>query len=179
MTVSLVMCEAATDFLQGLVLITKAWICSNSSPGESNRLCKCSAQEILKWVPVASLSKTGSEELPSKLQCIPADRNSSVGVATGCELNGSGIEFQSREDLLHPSRRPWAPITLLYDGYRFSFLTVECPGRAVDSLPPSSTEVVAKLELCLYTPCGPLFPVLGWTLYFTFLAGCTSQCYWW
>jgi hypothetical protein len=35
------------------------------------------------------------------------------------------------------------------------------PGLGVDRLPPSSAEVKEKVELYLYSPCGPSWPVLG------------------
>jgi hypothetical protein len=61
--------------------------------------------------------------------------------------------FCSRPD------RPWAPPSLLHNGYRVSF-----PGRGVDHPPPSSAEVKERVELYLYSPSGPSWPVLGRTL---------------
>jgi hypothetical protein len=63
--------------------------------------------------------------------------------------------------------RPWGLSSLLYNGYRGS-----CPGgggikrpaRGVDHPPPSSAEVKERIELYLYSPSGPSWPVLGWTL---------------
>jgi hypothetical protein len=49
-----------------------------------------------------------------------------------------------------------------------SFPGVKWPGRDVDHLPPSSAEVKERVELYLYSPSGPLWRVLGWTLPFTF-----------
>jgi len=37
-------------------------------------------------------------------------------------------------------------------------------GCGVDDPPPSRAEVKEKVELYLYPPSGPLWPVLGWTL---------------
>jgi hypothetical protein len=45
-----------------------------------------------------------------------------------------------------------------------SFPGVKRPGRAVDHPPPSSAEVKERLELYLYSPSGPSWPVLGWPL---------------
>jgi len=42
-----------------------------------------------------------------------------------------------------------------------SFLEVKRPGRDVDHPPPSSTEVKERVELYLYSPSGPSWPVLG------------------
>ena len=48
-----------------------------------------------------------------------------------------------------------------------SFLGVKRPGRGIDHPPPSSAEVKEREELYLYSPSGPSWPVLGWTLHFT------------
>jgi hypothetical protein len=45
-----------------------------------------------------------------------------------------------------------------------SFPGVKRPGRGVDHLPPSSAEVKERIQLYLYYPSGPSWPVLGWTL---------------
>ena len=43
---------------------------------------------------------------------------SSVGIATGYELDGPGIEFQWGEIFRTCPDRPWGQPSLLYDGYR-------------------------------------------------------------
>jgi hypothetical protein len=78
----------------------------------------------------------------------------------GSNLGGGEI-FSTRPD------RPWGPPSLLYNGYRFSFPGVKRPGRGVDHPPPSSTVVKERVELYLYSPSGPSWPVLGKTLPFT------------
>jgi len=45
-----------------------------------------------------------------------------------------------------------------------SFLGVRLPGRGVDHAPPSSAEFKERVELYLYSPFGPSWLVLGWTL---------------
>jgi len=45
-----------------------------------------------------------------------------------------------------------------------SFLGVEQPGRGIDHPPLSSAEVKERVGLYLYSPTGPSWPVLGWTL---------------
>ena len=45
--------------------------------------------------------------------------------------------------------------TVLYNGYRFSFLGVKRPGRSVDQLPLTRAEVKERVELHLYSPSGP------------------------
>jgi len=42
-----------------------------------------------------------------------------------------------------------------------SFPGVKRPGRGVDHPPTSSTEVKEKVEVYLYSPSGPLWPVWG------------------
>jgi len=42
-----------------------------------------------------------------------------------------------------------------------SFPGVRRPGRGVDHSPPSSAEVKERVELYLYSPSGPSWPVLG------------------
>jgi hypothetical protein len=72
----------------------------------------------------------------------------------GSNPGGSEI-FRSRPD------RPWGPSSLLYNGYRVSFPGVKWPGRGIDHPPPSSSEVKERVELYLYSPSGPSWPVLG------------------
>jgi len=40
-------------------------------------------------------------------------------------------------------------------------LGVKHPGHGVDCPPPSSAEVIETVELYLYSPSGPSWPVLG------------------
>jgi hypothetical protein len=47
-----------------------------------------------------------------------------------------------------------------------SFPGVNRPGRGVDHLLPSSAEVKEIVELYLYSPSGPSWPVIGKTLPF-------------
>ena len=59
--------------------------------------------------------------------------------------------------------RPWGPPSLLlYNGYR-----VTPEGKAVGAWRwPSSAEVKRRIELHLYSPSGPSWPVLEWTFFF-------------
>jgi hypothetical protein len=45
-----------------------------------------------------------------------------------------------------------------------SFPGVKRPGRGVDHTPSSSARVKERVELYLYSPSGPTWPVLGRTL---------------
>jgi hypothetical protein len=71
-----------------------------------------------------------------------------------------GEIFRSRPD------RPWGPLSLLHNGYRVSVPGVKLPGRGVDHPPPSSADVKERVELYLYSPFGPSWPVLGRTLHY-------------
>ena len=89
-------------------------------------------------------------------------------LATGWKVRGSnrvgGEIFRTRPD------QPWGPSSLLYNGYR-----VFPGGKAAGAwrwppTPPSSAEVKERVQLYLYSPSGPSWPVLGRTLlYFTLL----------
>jgi hypothetical protein len=83
-------------------------------------------------------------------------------LATGWRVRGSnpggGEIFRTRPD------PPWDPHNLLYNGYRVSFPVVKRWGRGVDHPPPSNTEVKKRVQLYLYSPSGPSWPVLGRTL---------------
>jgi hypothetical protein len=51
--------------------------------------------------------------------------------------------------------RPWDPPSLLYNGYRVFLGGKERPGRDADPSPTSSAVGHERVELYLYTPCGP------------------------
>jgi hypothetical protein len=90
-------------------------------------------------------------------------RDSSVDTATrygldGPVLNPGGAEiFRTRLD------RRWGPPSLLYNGYRVSFLGVKRTGSGVNHPHPSSAEVEERVQLYLYSPSGPSRPLLGRT----------------
>ena len=96
-------------------------------------------------------------------------RDSAVGIETRYELDGPGIESRWRQIFRNRPDRPWGPPSLLYSGYRVSFPGVKRPGRGVNHPNPSSSEVKERVEVNLYSPSGPSWPVLGRTLPFTFL----------
>jgi len=54
---------------------------------------------------------------------------------------------------------PWDPNSLPYNGDRVSFSGVKRPGRGVDHPPPAIAEVKERVELYLYYPSVPSWPV--------------------
>jgi hypothetical protein len=51
---------------------------------------------------------------------------------------------------------------------------VKRPGLALTTPPPSSAEIKERVELYLYSPSGPSWPVRGWTVLFTL-----GDRWWW
>jgi len=95
-------------------------------------------------------------------------RESLVGIATRYELDGPRIEFRWGGEIFRTRPdRPWGPPSLLYNAYWVSFPGVKRPGHGVDHPPPSSVEVKERVELYLYYPSRPSWPVLGRTFTFT------------
>ena len=91
-------------------------------------------------------------------------RDSSVGIATTLQAGRSGDRIPvgarfSAPTHTGPGAHP-APCTISTG----SFPGVNRPGRGVDHPPPSSAEVKERVELYLYSPSGPSWPVLGRTL---------------
>jgi len=93
-------------------------------------------------------SESGPEELSRYSDSLRAGRS-------GDQIPGEARFFRTRPD------QPWGPPSLLYNGYRVSFPGVKRPGRGVDHPTPSSAEVKESVELYLYSPSGPSWPVRG------------------
>ena len=79
-------------------------------------------------------------------------RDSSVGIATACGLDGPGLNPGGDEIFRTCPDRTWGPPSLLYNGYRVFLGSKLRPGRDADPLPPSSAEVKNRVELYLYSP---------------------------
>ena len=94
------------------------------------------------------------------------DRGSSVSIPTRYGLDGLGIESRWGEIFRTRPDRPWFPPNLLYNEYR-----VFPGGKAAGAWrwPPttSSAEFKERVELFLYSPFGPSWPVIGRTFNFT------------
>ena len=87
--------------------------------------------------------------------------DSPVGIATGYGLDGPGIESRWGQNFQHLSRPALAPPSLLYNGYRVFPGVKEQPGHDADPSPPSSAVVNERVELYLYSPSRPSWPVIG------------------
>jgi len=64
--------------------------------------------------------------------------------------------------------RPWGPPSLLYKGYLL-FSGGKAAGTCLTTNPPSSAGVKERVKFYIYSSYGSLWPVLGWTLPFTYL----------
>jgi len=73
---------------------------------------------------------------------------------------GEGEIFRSRPD------RPWDQPSLPHSGLLGLFPWVKWRRFDVKHLRPSSTVVKERVKDCLYSPCWPSWPVLGWPLPF-------------
>ena len=91
-------------------------------------------------------------------------RDSPVGIATRCGLDGPGIEFRWGTRFLAPVQTRAGAHPASYTMGTQSFPVIKLPGRGVDHPLPSSAEVKEKVELYFYTPSGRLWPVLGYSL---------------
>ena len=101
-------------------------------------------------------------------------RVSAVGVAIHYWLDGPGIKFRCGTRFSAPVQTGPGAHPASYTVGTGSFPGVKWPGRSVDRPPPSSAEVEGRVELYIYSPSGPPWPVLGRTLIF----GCCrmTQC---
>jgi len=88
--------------------------------------------------------------------------DSSVGIATRYGLDSPGIEWGGENFRTRPDPS-WGSPNLQNNIYG-SFPGVKRPRRDVDHPAPSSAEVKERVELYLYSPLGPSWPVLRWIL---------------
>jgi len=88
-------------------------------------------------------------------------RDTVDGIATRYGLDGPGIESRwgARFSALVQTGSEGHPASCTMD--TGSFPGVKRPGLDVDHPPPSSAEVTERVELYLYSPSGPSWPVTG------------------
>jgi hypothetical protein len=80
---------------------------------------------------------------------------SSVSIVTGYGLKGLGIESGGGEIFRTCSDWTWGPPSLLYNGYRVFPGGKERLRCDANLSPPSSAIGHERVELHLYSPCGP------------------------
>jgi hypothetical protein len=85
-------------------------------------------------------------------------RNSSVGVATRTDWTVLGSNLGGGEIFHTRVVRSWGPPSLLY---RVTYPRIKRPRRGVQRLLQPCTEVKESVELYLYSPSVPSWPVLG------------------
>jgi len=95
-----------------------------------------------------------------------------LSLATGWKVRGSNLGggeiFHTRPD------RSWGPPSVLYNGYRV-FPGDKAVGAWRWPPTPSSAKVKERVELYLFSPFGPSWPVLGWTYKWAWsLLGCDA-----
>jgi hypothetical protein len=96
-------------------------------------------------------------------------QNSSVGIATSYGLDGPAIECRWGARFTAPVQTDPGAHPAYYimgSGY---FPGIQRPGSGVDHPPQSITEVKERVQLYLYSPFGPSWPVLGWALHYVTL----------
>jgi hypothetical protein len=99
--------------------------------------------------------------------CYMVGRYSSVGIATRYRLDVPGIEPRWGRDFSQPSRPALGPIQPPIQWVPGLFPEGKAVGCVVlNTHPPSSARVKERVELYLYSPSGPSWPVLGRTLHF-------------
>ena len=86
---------------------------------------------------------------------------SSVCIETRYRLDGPEIEFRWGEIFRIRPDWPWVPPSLLYNGHLVSS-GIKRPWRGTDHPTPYSAEVKERIELHLYSPSGPSWPVIRW-----------------
>ena len=88
-------------------------------------------------------------------------RDSSVGIATRYGLDGPGIESRWVARFSAPLQTGPGAHPASYTMGTGSLLGVKRPGRGADHPPPSKRRGHERVELYLYSPSGPSWPVIG------------------
>ena len=80
------------------------------------------------------------------------------GIATRYRLDGSGTESSGRRDFPHPCRPALGPTQ---PPLQRELPGVKRPSSGANHTPGSSAEIKERVELHLYSPFGPSWPVVG------------------
>jgi hypothetical protein len=91
-------------------------------------------------------------------------RDSVVGIATRYGLDGPGVESRWGRDFSQQSTPNLGTTQPGMQRVSSLFPGVKQPGSGVDHPPPSSARVKGRVELYLYSPSGPSWPIVGRTL---------------
>ena len=102
---------------------------------------------------------------------ISTGRDSAIGIATRYGLDGPGIESRWGRGFPHPSRPPLGPTQP-----PVQWVPSLSRGKAAGALcwppTPSKCRGHERVELYLYSPSGPSWPVIGGTFTFTYKISC-------
>ena len=90
------------------------------------------------------------------------------------KVDGPGIESRGRARFSAPVQTGLAAHPASCTMGTGSFPGVKRPGPGADQPPPSSAEVEGRVELYLYSPSGPQWPVIGRTFTFYLTSAITS-----
>ena len=88
-------------------------------------------------------------------------RDSAVGIEIRYGLNGPVIQSRLGAKFSAPVQTDRGAHPTFYTIGAESFPRVKRPGGGFDHQPPSSVEVKERVGLCLYSPFGNSWPVLG------------------
>ena len=130
---------------------------------------KLSSPYTLSWNGQGQILHTYKQNtILTKYKTTYKDRDSSVGIATRYGLDGPGIESRWGPRFSAPGQTGPGAHPASYIMGTGSFPGVKRPGRGVDYPPPSNVEVEGRVELYIYSPSGPSWPVIGKSFTFTF-----------
>ena len=93
--------------------------------------------------------------------CFVMVRDSSAVIATRYALDGPGIESRWGARFSAPVQPDSGAHPASYTMGTGYLLGVKRPGRGVGHPPSSNAEVKGRVELYIYSPSGPSWPVIG------------------
>ena len=147
--------------LRSIILSDNSRSTLSAVPTRSLSVCQLSCVCMMNE-PKGS-GKTESFQIKCHPTCIMVGRDSSVGIATRYGLDGPGIESRWGRVFPHPSRPALGAHPASCTMGTGSFPGVRRPGRGAHHPPPSKCRGHEKVELYLYSPSGPQWPVIGRT----------------